>query len=60
MVIKNGKIEYQPLTDFFVPNNRLGLLNYLTTHFPQEAQKFFGMKKNRLMAIYLNTRKRRG
>jgi hypothetical protein len=59
VLTKNGKI-FEPVIDFWIPQNKTGLLNYLTTHFPQNAQKFFGMKKNRLMAIYLNTRKRVG
>jgi hypothetical protein len=60
MVIKNGKTIYEPLTDFFVPGNKTGLLNYLTTHYPKDAQKFFGMKRNRLMAIYMKTRSKNG
>ena len=60
MVIRNGKIEYEPTIDFWVAQNRVGLLNYLTQQYPQDASKFLAMKKNRLTAIYINVRRKRG
>lgn len=60
MVIRNGKAEHEPVIDFWIPTTRIGLLNYLTQQFTQDAKKFYAMKKNRLMAIYINTRRKRG
>lgn len=51
---------YQPYKDFWIPQNKTGLLNYLTAQYPKDAQKFFSMPKDRLTAIYINTRRKRG
>jgi hypothetical protein len=57
---RSGRAVYEPVTDFWVATNRTSLLNYLTKQYPNDTDKFMGMKKNRLTAIYINTRKRRG
>ncbi len=60
MLTRNGKVEYEPTIDFWVANNRQGLLNYLTRQFPNDIDRFILMPKSRLTAIYINTRRKRG
>ena len=56
----DGKARYTPVIDFWIPTNKTGLLNYLLKQFPFDTKKLLAMKKNRLMAIYINTRKKKG
>ena len=60
MVTVKGKVQYEPVLDFWIPTTKLGLLNYLTQQFPKDATKFMHMSKKRIMAIYLNERRKQG
>jgi len=60
MVLKNGKVEYEPVIDFWVAPNRQGLLNYLTNQYPKDIDNLIAMPKAKLTQIYINTRKKRG
>ena len=59
MMTKSGKV-YEPVIDFWIPGNRLGLLNYLTQQYPQDTESLLQMTKDQLMAIYINVRRKRG
>jgi len=45
------------MSDFWVPQWKWQLVDWLTRHFNEPASKFKRMKKNRLYAIYIKVRK---
>ena len=56
----NGKAHYQPFVDFYVPTYREEYFRFLIQRYPTAKPSFRRMSFNRLKAIYLAIRTRRG
>lgn len=55
-----GKAQYQPFTDFYVPTYREEYFRFLTKKYPTAKPSFRRMSFSKLKAIYLAIRTRRG
>ena len=60
MVIKNGHKVYEPIVDFYLPTYREEYFSFLVDKYPKIKAGFRRMTTNRLRAIYLALRTRRG
>ena len=56
----NGKAKYEPFLDFYVPTYREEYFSFLVDKYPQAKSHFRRMTSNRLKAIYLAIRSRKG
>lgn len=56
----SGKAQYQPFVDFYVPTYKEEYFRFLIQKYPTSKPFFRKMSFNRLKAIYLAIRSRRG
>ena len=54
-------MKYQAYIDFYIPSRKEEYINFLCNHYPQiNIGKWLKMKKDRLKAIYIAIRSRKG
>ena len=55
------RVRYQPIRDYYLPDTKERLVNWFTNHYHNDPKaKWEGLKKNRLYAIYMALRSRKG